>query len=106
MPQGYIKKQIQRAKQDVSTGTTLSTGLLDAQNASEVLFLGDAAAKVSFQATGDLAGTVEFSINGDNFGNSTAIAGSNAIASFNTHNVSYIRVNRSGGSGRLHVAAK
>jgi hypothetical protein len=91
-------------RQQVKKGKTLSTPEMGASLTSYDLHLGDACEKVSFQATGDLAGNLTFSINGSNFTNSTAIAGANAIATFSSHAVVIVRVTRTGGSGRVAVA--
>lgn len=100
------KKYSRLARQKVAVGESAKTETLDASNPTEVIRLAGVAEKVSFQAFGTLVGTVTFSVDGTNFADSTAIAGSNAIASFNSHNVLSIKVTRTGGSGFLAVAAK
>lgn len=102
---GYSKKDIQRAHQDVSVGVGLCTGTLDASVTTEIIQFGGALSRVTFQGSGTLAGTVEFSVNGTNWFSSTAIAGSNAPTTYSTHNFNSMRVTRSGGSGKLCVAA-
>lgn len=103
---GYSKKQAKSARQSVSIGDSQVTGTLDGTTTTENLTLTCVAEKVSFQADGDLAGTVEFSIDGVNFKNSTAIGASNAIVTFSTHMVKVLKVTRSGGTGKLHVLGK
>jgi hypothetical protein len=100
------RRQREKVTQQVKTGSRLTSTLLDASSTVDIITFGTVAEKVSFQGDGDLAGTVEFSIDGINWKNSTAIGATNAIVSFNTHNSAAIRVTRSGGSGRLHVAIK
>lgn len=102
----FSRQAIQLVQQPVRTGDKASTGILNGVTTVQIVELGDVFSKVSFQASGDLLGTVEFSINGTNFTNSTAIAAANAIASFSTHNVSSIRVTRTSGTGRLVTASK
>lgn len=105
---GYSKKDIQRAKQQVSVGAGLCTKVLDGatpETTVEIIQFGGAMSKVTFQGSGNLAGTVEFSVNGANWFSSTAIAGSNAPTTFSTHNFNSIKVTRSGGTGTLSVAA-
>lgn len=103
---GYSKKQSRQSRQSVSIGDSEVTGVLDATNTIEIVALSCVAEKVSFQASGDLAGTVEFSIDGVNFKNSTAIGSTNAVVTFNTHMSKVLRVTRTGGSGRLAILAK
>lgn len=102
-PRGYTRKEAAQAKQRVSSGTAIATAVLDASNTTEDLRF-PTGAKVSFQATGDLAGTILFSISGEEYVSSVAIPAANALGSFNTHNVCGIRVTRSGGSGQLFIA--
>lgn len=104
-PRGYTRKEVQTVRQRVVTGEKVATGVLDASNTVEIIRFGGAMSKVSFQASGDLAGTIEFSISGLDWVSSTAIASSNAIASYNTHNVEGVRVTRTSGSGQLFIAA-
>lgn len=103
----YSKEEVQRVRQAVRSGTKLVTPVLDGTNLSIHIFeLGDAVTKVSFQASDNLAGTIEFSINGINWTSSTAIPSSNAIGSYSTNIITAIRVTRVSGTGRLEIAAK
>lgn len=77
---------------------------LDANKTIDIISLGFASEKVSFQATGNLAGTIEFSINGKDFFGSAAI--STTPSSYSTHNVSSVKITRTSGSGKLAIAAK
>lgn len=107
-PRGYTRKEAQQARQKVATGTKTATNVLDGltpETTVEVIRFGGAMSKVSFQATGDLAGTVEFSISGMNWFTSTAIPAANGPASFTAHNVDGVRVTRTGGTGQLFIAA-
>lgn len=102
----YSKKDVASVKQPIRTGEKIISSVLDASITTEIIEFGDVASKVSFQASGDLAGNVEFSLDGENFKNTTAIGASNAIVSFNTHNVSAVKITRSGGSGSVVFACK
>lgn len=101
----YSKKQIQRAKQDTSTGVSLSTDVLDGTTTVEILHFGGAMSRVTFQGSDNLGGTVEFSVNGTTWFSSTAIAGANAPTTYSTHNFNSMKVTRTSGSGQLAVAA-
>lgn len=101
----YSKKDVQRAHQDVSTGVGLCTGTLDGTTTTEILQLGGAMSRVTFQGTGNLQGTVEFSVNGTNWFSSTAIAAANAPTTYSTHNFNSMKVTRTTGSGKLAIAA-
>lgn len=100
------KIQARKTAQSVNIGETVKTDLLDVANTEVTITFNSVAEKVSFQASDTLAGDVTFSLDGQNFGNTTAIGGANAIVSFNTHNIRVIKVTRSGGSGKLTIAAK
>jgi hypothetical protein len=104
-PRGYTRKQVQSVRQRVATGQKDATGVLDGTTTVEVIRLGGAMSKISFQATGSLQGTIEFSLSGENWVSSTAIPAANAIGSFNTHNVEGVRVTRTSGTGQLFIGA-
>jgi hypothetical protein len=101
----YSKKQVQPLNQKVTTGVSLATEVLDATNSVEIVRFGGAMSRVTFQGTDTLAGTVEFTVNGTNWFSSTAIAAANAPTTYTTHNFVAVRVTRSGGTGRLAIAA-
>ena len=100
-----LKKYSQKVRQQTHAGVKLVTATLDASNTVEILELGGAMSKVTFQASGTLAGTVEFSVNGKNWFSSTAIGAANAPVTYTSNNFSAMRVTRSGGSGSLAIAA-
>ena len=102
---GYTKKQSRQARQPVLVGDSQVTGTLTTGQ-SEIVTLSVVAEKVSFQASGSLAGTVEFSLDGVNFKNSTAIGASNAIVTYSTSLCKVLKVTASGGSGKLAILAK
>lgn len=99
------KKASQKIRQQTHAGVKMVTGILDGTTAVEILELGGAMAKVTFQGTGDLAGTVEFTVDGQHWFSSTAIAGANAPTTYSTHNFNAIKVTRTSGSGQLAIAA-
>lgn len=104
-PRGYTRKEVQTVRQRVATGQKSATEVLDGTTTVEIIRFGGAMAKVSFQASGTLLGTIEFSISGLNWVSSTAIPAANAIGSFNTHNIEGVRVTRTSGTGQLFIAA-
>lgn len=88
------------------------TGIGDIQNiningaAVFELELGIVAEKVSFQATGTVAGTVEFSLTGVDYKGSVAIGASQTIVTYSTSLVKKVKVTISSGAGRLVIAGK
>lgn len=102
---GFSKKQTAVARQRISASLVVSSNVLDATKTTDILVLQDPFKKISFQATGSLAGTVEFSIDGIHFFGSVAIPGANAPASYEAHNVVFVKVTRTSGSGTVVVAA-
>jgi len=99
------KKAGQKVRQQTNTGVKAVTGILDGTTTIEIVELGAPMSRITFQGTGNLAGTVEFSVDGEHWFSSTAIAGANAPTTYSTHNFNSIKVTRSGGSGRLAFAA-
>lgn len=97
---------VAKVRQHVRNGAIFSTPVLSLSLTSYDIHLGSAFSKVSFQGTGDLAGTLTFSLDGINFKSSTAIAGTNDLASFSTHNVVIVRVTRTSGTGRVAIACQ
>ena len=100
------KQQAQATKQAVKLGQSYVTGTLDGTTSVEDVKLAYPAQKVSFQGSADLAGNLTFSLDGVNFGNSTAIAGTNGVATYSTHMVAVIRVTRTGGTGKVCIVCQ
>jgi hypothetical protein len=100
------RRQREKVAQQVKTGSRLSSVLLDGTTTSDIITFGTVMEKVTFQADGDVAGTIEFSVDGKSWDDSTALGASGVMVSYNTHNVTAVRVVRSSGSGRVHLAAK
>jgi len=102
----FDPRQKAKIKQTVRTGDKLSSKELDASTTEDIISLGFPAEVVSFQASGTLAGNIEFSLDGTNWTNTTAIPGSNVIGSFSSHLVLAVRVTRTAGAGKLSIAVK
>lgn len=102
---GLSLRKRAKATQEVKTGLKTSTGALDGSTTVEVLNLHGVAEKLSWQSDGDLAGNIEFSVNGRDFFTSTSFT-ANTPGSYNSHNITSVRVTRTGGSGQLHFAIK
>lgn len=98
----FNKKQLSGVRQKVDSSNRLVTDVLDATTTSEIIKLGQVAEKVSFQSDGDLAGNVSFSINGKDFFSSTAFTATTP-GSYSTHSVLHVKVDRTGGSGKLYL---
>jgi hypothetical protein len=98
------KKERSKTRQLISTGAVLSSNELDGTTTEEVINLGIAASKVSYQSTKTLAGNISFSINGKDFFDSTAFTAT-VQASYITHNVVAVKVSRTGGTGRMVISA-
>lgn len=96
------ERTLSRQKVDISS--RFASEYLDASTTQEIVKLGISAAKVSFQSTDTLAGTISFSINGADFFDSTAFA-AKTPGSYTTHNVTLIKIIRTGGAGRMMIAA-
>ncbi len=101
----YSKKDIADAKQAVRTGVKLATTEMSAASPDpQVVELGDVCAKVTFQSDGNLAGTIQFSVDGKTWSATSPLAA--AMTSFNTHNVCACLVTRTSGTGKVSIAGK
>lgn len=105
MPGGFTIEQKARVKQKVDTSSRFSSNVLDGVNTTQTIQLGTAIEKISVQSSNDLAGNVSFSIDGKTFFNLTAFVATVPI-SYSSHNILYIKIDRTSGSGRLTIAAK
>jgi hypothetical protein len=103
---GLDYKKREKAVQKVKSGVKYSTGTLDATTTTEEFHDIGVLEKVTFQANGTLAGTVEFSLDGSQWSSSTAIGAVGALVTFSTHLVCAIKVTRTGGTGKLAIAGK
>lgn len=102
---GAIQKaQSRQTRQSVSIGDIQSVAITG--NGDYALELSVVAEKVSFQATGSVAGTIAFSLDGENFKNPTALVASNGIGTYTTSLAKVVKITVSGGTGRVVVAAK
>lgn len=98
------KAQARKVRQPVLKGDHAITGTLDATTTTEDITLSCIATSVTLQGDGTLAGNATFSVNGVDFGSSTAFVAATMVT-FNTHNVRVIRITRTGGTGKMHVIA-
>lgn len=103
---GLDRIKREKIAQPVKIGSLIVTGTLDAVTTSEIINLFSVVEKITFQSDGTLAGTIEFSLNGTNWDDSTAIGAAGVMVSYNTHNISAVRITRSAGSGKLYLAIK
>ena len=85
-------------------GVRYRTVDLDGTTTEDVVQLGISASKVSFQRQGNLTATIEFSLNGEDFQDSTNISNA-AIGSYDTHIVTVVKITRTDGEGSVVVAA-
>lgn len=107
LTRGVVKKDSKLARQPISIGDVQVTGILDATTTQEVIKLSIIAEKVSIQADSTLAGNIDVSIDGKNWVLAPlAISASPAIATYSSNLITHVRVNRTGGSGKLTIAAK
>lgn len=96
-----------RNKQTIATrafgaGERTSTAELSASSTTEIIKIGNPRQKVSFQRSGTLQCAVSFSINGVDFQDTVNVTTA-AIASYSTHVISYVKVVRSAGTGKLSL---
>lgn len=102
----FNQNESKKVSQSVKLGESANTVLLDASTTESIITFSSVVEKVSFQGSGDLTGNVTFSLDGQNFKDSTAIGAANAIVSFTSHNFRVAKVTRTGGSGKLTFSAK
>jgi len=102
---GYSKKETRKAREKVAVADMVSTGTLDGTTTTEIIQLGVAADKVSWQSDGTLAGNIEFTINGVTWVATTAFAAT-VIGTYSASLVKAVKVTRTGGTGKLHILAK
>lgn len=95
-------------KRDVGALNKSTTKFLSKEMSSadvDIISLGMAAEKISYQATGNLVAVVEVSLNGADY-ESAGANSSATIVSYSSHIVSSVRVTWVSGSGQLVVAAR
>ena len=103
---GAIKKADSRqTRQQVSITDIQSIDIT--ANGTYYVELSVVAEKISFQATGTVAGTIEFSLTGVDYKNSTAIAATQGIVTYSTSLAKKLKITTTGGgTGRLVIAGK
>lgn len=107
-PRGYTRKEVQTVRQRVATGVKTATDQLDGSTPDltvEIIRFGGAMEKVSYQANGNITGTIEFSIDGQAWFGSVAIPATGVPGTYSTHNIEGVRVTRATGSGQVFFAA-
>jgi hypothetical protein len=101
----FSPRDLLAKRQKVITGTEVATVALSVSITVDVIKFGTPVSKISYQATGDLAGTIEFTIDGVDFFGSSALPAMNAPATYTAHAVTAVRITRTSGSGKLYIAA-
>jgi len=99
------KEQARKVRQPVSTGDLSLSISLDGTTTIDIRQLSISAEKISWQSDGDLAGTVEFSLDGVTFFGSVAFAAT-VPGSYSTHLIRVVKITRTGGAGKLHLLAR
>jgi len=102
---GITKEQARKVRQPVSTGDLSLSISLDGTTTIDIRQLSISAEKISWQSDGDLAGTVEFSLDGVTFFGSVAFAAT-VPGSYSTHLIRVVKITRTGGAGKLHLLAR
>jgi hypothetical protein len=98
------KAQARSVKHAVLAGDKQVTIALDGTTTVGQVSLTGPSGKVTIQSSGTLAGNAEFSCNGVTFFGSTAFTAGTPIT-YSTHNVSVVKITRTGGSGQAIVLA-
>ena len=99
------KQQARMVRQPTLVGDIEATPILDGTNTTAIIELTSVAEKVSFQSSGDLAGNIEFSINGITFYGSTAFT-AGVPGTYSTNLTKVVKVTRTGGSGKLSILGR
>lgn len=82
----------------------IASEALDGTTTTDVVKLPIVAERITVQSTGTLAGSIDVSLDGENWSNNTVFT-ANTMVTFSSHNVASVRVNRTGGEGKLIIAA-
>lgn len=102
---GAIQKADSQSKRQLTSTGDIQNIKVTGNGVFELEF-GIVAEKVSFQAVGTVAGTVEFSLTGVDYKNSTAIGASQGIVTYTTSLVKKVKITVTSGTGRLVIAGK
>jgi len=105
MGEDISRKESVKLRNPVKVSDLRKTSILDGANAVEVVSLSIAASKITIQMSGTLAGNIKVSIDGAQFDTGIAIPAAGVLASFSSHLVTGIQVNRTAGTGTLTIAA-
>lgn len=104
-PRGLTRKEVMQGMRKPFHGDFITTDTLDATTTVEILQIANPGEIIAWQRKGTLAGTVEFSLNGEDFVDSTAF-NSTAVGSHSTYPVRFIRVTRTAGEGKLVIVSR
>ena len=102
---GATRKDVIQGMRKPFHGDILTTKELDATTSVEILKIANPGEVVAWQRAGTLTGTVEFSLNGVDFTDST-VFNTAAVGVFSTYPVRFIKVTRTAGSGKLVVVTR
>jgi hypothetical protein len=103
-PQGYTKKQSRFARQLTKNSDLAQTSALDTvSNTTEIVELSIVAQKVTVSTTNGMAGTVAFSMDGENY--TTPVAISSTPLTYSTNLVTLVKIVCTSGAGTAVVAA-
>jgi len=101
---GYTRADLERLYSPLTQhGIKAVTDTLDGTDTQEVKIFGDVASRVSLQADGTLVCTVDITVNGTDWIQIAAGVDKNAIVTYDTHNMSAMRITRTAGTGKLHI---
>ena|SRR5690606_9185524 len=103
----YSKQQINSKIRFIGNGDIYTTDTLDATTTEYILTIANPPEIISFQRTGDLQYTVDFSITGKDYPASLQKAVSDeTITTVKDNLYKYVKVTRTSGSGKLIILAK
>lgn len=100
---GYTRTDLERLYSPLSQHVKSVTEVLDGSNTEEIKLFADVCGKISIQASDTLVCDVEVSINGVDWVALATGVNKSAIVSYDTHNVSSLKITRTAGTGRLHI---
>jgi hypothetical protein len=98
------KAAARSTKQAVLSGDELVSPVLDGTSTVYTFELTGPASKITLQSSDSLAFDYEVSVNGKNFVTGASVV-AGALSSYSTHNISTVKVTRTGGTGKVSLAA-
>jgi hypothetical protein len=101
---GYTRKDVDRLYDPRNQhGVKVVSGVLDATTTTEEIVFGDVCERISIQTENDLVVDIFVSVNGKDWVDTTLDGTAAAIVTYNTHNISAVRVVRSAGTGKVYI---